>query len=396
MPLLDVYQKTPSELADVHVQRIVGFAGKLSDGTPTSRQLRDYLAVVETDVLTRYAGECLDAKFDGNGFTLQDIVNTMGQRLGFEVTFGRYRGAQGQLGFDGLWIPPGGKAMIVEVKTTDAYRIDLEVIAGYRRSLARDGRMAEDNSSMLIVVGREDTGDLEAQIRGSRYAWDMRLISVDALARLVKVKEDLEDPGVVDRICGILTPQEFTRVDSIIDLVFATAEEVGEERGPEPADDSPVAEKSELRFREACIRRVEPHIGQRLVKRSRSLYATADGSTVVVCAVSRRYESAGGAVSYFFSFHSHQKETLEKAQRGYVGFGCGSDELVVLIPFERFDAWLQDVNPTERQDGKLMWNMTVDLEDGRPAVRRRKGLGQIPLGEYLVGSQPTETGGPTG
>lgn len=37
-----------------------------------------------------------------------------------------------------------------------------------------------------------------------------------------------------------------------------------------------------------------------------------------------------------------------------------------------------------------MWYMTVDMEDGRPALRRRKSLGKVPLGGLpLVGSQPT-------
>ena len=67
---------------------------------------------------------------------------------------------------------------MVEVTTTDAYRIDLETLAGYRRGLIASGQITEPESSMLIVVGRKDTGDLEAQIRGSRHAWDIRLVSV--------------------------------------------------------------------------------------------------------------------------------------------------------------------------------------------------------------------------
>jgi hypothetical protein len=42
----------------------------------------------------------------------------------------------------------------------------------------------------------------------------------------MKLKETVEDPTVIRKICTILTPQEFTRVDGIIDLVFSTAEEV--------------------------------------------------------------------------------------------------------------------------------------------------------------------------
>jgi len=78
--------------------------------------------------------------------------------------------------------------VIVEVKTTDAYRISLDTIAGYRTRLQEQDTVGK-NTSILLVVGREDTGELEAQVRGSRHAWDVRLISVDALVSLVKLKE---------------------------------------------------------------------------------------------------------------------------------------------------------------------------------------------------------------
>jgi hypothetical protein len=73
---------------------------------------------------------------------------------------------------------------VAEVKTTDTYRIALDSIAGYRQKLLAAKTFSEP-SSILILVGRQDTGELEAQIRGSRHAWDIRLISVDALLKLV-------------------------------------------------------------------------------------------------------------------------------------------------------------------------------------------------------------------
>jgi hypothetical protein len=54
--------------------------------------------------------------------------------------------------------------LLVEVKTTDAYRIPLNTIAGYRERLIDNKEFDEDGSSILIVVGRNDTGELEAQI----------------------------------------------------------------------------------------------------------------------------------------------------------------------------------------------------------------------------------------
>ena len=85
---------------------------------------------------------------------------------------------------------------------------------------------------MLLVVGRQDTGDLEAQIRGSRYAWDIRIVSVDALLRLMKIKEEVEDPLIVQRIHSILIPREFTRLDEIADVLFSAAEDIKQDEGP--------------------------------------------------------------------------------------------------------------------------------------------------------------------
>ncbi|MBM3977236.1 MAG: hypothetical protein FJ299_09635, partial [Planctomycetes bacterium] len=178
--LVDLWREAREQLEDKGFQQIIAFAGdgKLRDGGAATDELRSFLSLVPTDYLRRYAAECLAKSFPDSGLALQEVVNQIGRRLGFSVVDGRYRGAKGSIGFDGLW-KVRDHAIVVEVKTTDAYRLDLSTIAEYRRKLANDGAIVIDHSSILIVVGREDTGDLEAQIRGSKYAWDVRLISVD-------------------------------------------------------------------------------------------------------------------------------------------------------------------------------------------------------------------------
>src|SRR5205807_9641171 len=81
-------------------------------------------------------------------------------------------------------------------------------------------------SSILIAVGRQETGDLEAQIRGSRHAWDVRLISLDALLRLAEVKEELSDWDTSNKINQLLRPVEYTRLDGIVELLFATKKDL--------------------------------------------------------------------------------------------------------------------------------------------------------------------------
>jgi hypothetical protein len=300
MALIDLWRGSREQISDKHVQQIVAFAGdgKLADGKSSSLEFRTFLSQIPSATLMRYTSECLVDSFTSSGLVLQDTVNEMGSRLGFQVTHGRYRGVVGQLGLDGLWKSADGHAIVVEVKTTDTYRIDLNTIANYRRGLIKSEKLSEDHSSILIVVGRDDTGDLEAQIRGSRHAWDVRLISTEALMRLLAVKEELEDPKIQTRIHSVLRPREFTRLDEIVDLLFSTTEDLKQEQGlesedngdkPEDLSDDRKPKFTPVNFHDACVRRLEKVLGTSLVKRSRATFAAPAIPLKLICAISREY-----------------------------------------------------------------------------------------------------------
>jgi hypothetical protein len=112
---------------------------------------------VPTGRLAGYLDHCLGRAFPKSGFVLQDIVNELGRRLDYEVVNGRYQGTVNAVGFDGFWQAPEGNSLIIEVKTTDAYRIPLDKLAGYRSQL-RAKELVTAESSILIVTGRDDTG----------------------------------------------------------------------------------------------------------------------------------------------------------------------------------------------------------------------------------------------
>jgi len=390
MALTDIWKKSPDQLAGKRLAQIIGFAGsgKLKDDSDASREFRAYLSQVPSALLVSYADQCLTNRFDDSGLALQDVVNQLGRRLGFSVTEGRYRGARGEIGFDGIWRSPQGLDLIVEVKTTDAYRVDLNVIAGYRRSLLTSGQLSsEEPSSILIVVGRQDTGDLEAQIRGSKHAWDIRLISLDALCRLVRLKEDVEDPGTLGKIYDVLIPREFTRVDGIIDLVFTAAEEVREETELESEGEERKPKFVPVSFHEACVSRIQRQLKLQLIKRSRATYATVDDSVVLICAVSREHPSSSGSF-YWFAFHPHQRDVLSKAVKGYVAFGCGSEATIVLIPFDTFKAWLEGMNITKKTD-RFYWHVHIFRQGNDLVLHRKKGSPRIDLTQFRLGTEVT-------
>ena len=391
MALTELWKTAHKEIQDKHIQQVIGFAGdgKLRDGGIASQEFRDFLALVPSSFLERYADDCLTGKFDGSGFALQDVINEVGKRLGFRVEQGRYRGTPGEIGFDGFWVSPDEHAMVTEVKTTDAYRIDLETVATYLRKLIGLGRANENNCSILIIVGRSDTGDLEAQVRGSRHAWDIRLISIDALLRLMRLKEELDDPKTMDKIRRVLMPQEFTKVDGIIDLVFSTAEEVKkEEELTEVADDDEDDQRkpkfTPINFRDACAAKVQKHLGQPLVKRSSAVYSSPDEKLAVICINSREYKKAKGS-GYWFAFHPHQRDLLKNHKQTFVALGCGSADSILLIPGVNFVSWLDRFHTTQQAD-RFYWHIRVEKNRDGYLLKVKKGTDVVRVNEYLLES----------
>lgn len=372
MSLAQIWKTTPEQLRDKSVQQVLAFAGNgvLRDNSDTSHEFREFLRHIGSDRLEAFAEQCLSESFKDGGLALQDIVNQVGYRLGFSVIAGMYRGTSKaeDIGFDGLWEGPDGSAIIVEVKTTDAYRMSLDTVATYRRKLIACGKAKEPHSSILYIVGRNDTGDLEAQVRGSRHAWDIRLISIQALLRLMKLKEELNDPEIMRKIREILTPLEFTRVDRIIDLVFSAAEGVKQEDIPEEltVDPSPGAATKKLtpvQFRAGCIDRISKKLGESLVKRTASIYSNPGETIGLCCSISKTHVKTYWN-QYWFAFQPNQKVALEAFGDSYVCFGCGSADNILLIPSKVFLKWLRHFNTTEDGEHRY-WHVHLSHRDSR-------------------------------
>ena len=388
MSLTSLWKSQKDELSAKRIQALVGLAGdgKLRDGGKACDEFREFLTHVPSPVLARYANECLGAeKFTESSGVLQDVINEVGRRLGFTVQNGLYRGKPSEIGHDGLWRSDDAAAIILEVKTTDTYTIDLDTLANYGKSLAAQGRIELEKSSILIVVGRSDTDSWEAQVRGSRHAWDIRMISVDALLRLVTVKEELENPQAVQKIRQILRPKEYTKVDDIIDLVFSAAEDVRkeEELQQEIASEEETGKKfTPVNFRDQCIARLQTHLNIVLIKRSPALYSSADEQVGVICLNSRKHEQ-GKHSKYWFAFHPHQKETISRYPHGHVVFGCGNAETIIVIPAKEFVSWLERFWTTEMED-RMYWHVRIVGDRFKLAIDTKAGHQPIDVTRYFL------------
>lgn len=368
MSLINFWQSDKENFEKKKIQQIVAIAGdgELKDNSETSKELRTFFAGVSTEQLAIYLNECLEKGFQNSGLVLQDIVNELGSRLDYDVLPGLYQGIKGGNGYDGIWKHHNEPSIVLEAKTTDAYTVDLDRVAGYRKKLIEAKAISEE-SSILFVVGRKDTGALEAQVRGSKHAWDMRIISADALLKLVNIKEDSDSNVTIEKLRSILRPNELTKVDFIVDLLETATEDIksaDEEMDVSldmnlPIDDVKIREqKKEYAPAEAnfeVAKNVQGFLNISLKKKTRTVFISPDHDTAVCCLISKTYE-AGKKSNYWYAFHPRQQIQLEKYENAFIAFGCGTPNKILLFPYQEFQQYLKDMNTTDRKSG-MYWHV---------------------------------------
>jgi hypothetical protein len=374
--------KAPEQALGLSVEQAVKLCGdgKLKDNSDCSTQFRSFLARIPSDLLAAYTSQCLSVPFDASGSVLQDVVNEMGRRLEYNVENGLYQGRVNRIGYDGIWRSEHA-AVVVEVKTTDAYRISLDRIDNYLARLVSEHQIPPQ-SHCLIVVGRQDTGDLEAQVRGSRQAWSIRLISVEALAKLVAIKERTEEP-TRKKIHELLIPFEYTKLDRIIDVAFDVAEDASttvESEAPAAADSDPDISEAAQRVQSPTPREEIEKIRQRIaialsleyrpvIKKSGVLYWSTDKELRAIIAVSKHYEQRDWP--YWYQYRPQWDSFLRDAKIGLYVLGCVDLDIAYAIPFGRIHGCLPRLRTTPPTGTPLYWH--VDLQssgpDGQAAIR---------------------------
>lgn len=110
MPLIEIWNAAPKTVLGMLLPAVVNIAtngDSLKDGSQGAAEFRQYLTEVEAEKLAEYATYCIENSYPDSGQVLQDIVNEMGRRLGFQAENGRYRGVRNEICYDGIWTADG-------------------------------------------------------------------------------------------------------------------------------------------------------------------------------------------------------------------------------------------------------------------------------------------------
>jgi hypothetical protein len=289
----------------------------------------------------------------------------------------------------------------LEVKTTDVYRISLDTIAEYRRKLVETGQINK-SSSILVVVGRNDTGELEAQVRGSRHAWDIRLISADALIKLVQIKENAEGQETGLKIRSLLVPMEYTRLDKMIDVMFTAAKNVEaaataieeEDIEQEEPKGRQVQEKGLWQFtepellqakRDQVLSAIAKQIATIYIKKSRALFWDAKHEDRLVCTLSKRY-SKKGSYAYWYAYHPQWHDFLKEGKRGFLALGCMDLPFAFVIPVADVEPVLEALNTTTTKDDHTYQHIHItETSSGFYSLLMPKKSSTLALDPYRLG-----------
>jgi len=390
MALIDMWREDRDGIRKKSLHQILAFAGegRLADNNACSKEFRELLAVVPLDVLRKYSAEALTSDVADSGLALQDIVNEMGSRLGHSVEPGLYRGRRGESGHDGLWVDNWvGHSIVAEVKSTSAYRIKLEPISRYRETLASAGKVNKEKSSILIIVGQadEETSDLEAQIRGSRFAWDMRVISLAALFKLVELKNATDDPSSARLLRGILVPREYTKLDSLLDIVSFVAQDISAETEEEAPKEEKTTDKQGAYVSKLNRKELRTKVKEFLLKKvnldfkdiSRTLLESQDGRVGICYAPSQPYPKTN-YTGFWFGLHDHQADFMSKHPEGYTAYLCVGAG-ILFVPWSEFAKYLDLM--LDSSTGTRHWRHVILqlTKDGAVKLRLKVGASQNPV-----------------
>jgi hypothetical protein len=360
--ILESWKEDNTFLDEYTIDRLIHVLGDgkgLLDSGTTGQELRQVLQYTSCDKIDTYLETCINSKgskdFEAQkGFVLQEIVNAIGAKLDFKVTFGNYRGNKTSEvpAFDGIWETSDSHSILIESKSSTD-RINIDQVKHYRDKLFK----TNSRSSALIVYGRNDDAKVEQLIRGSESSSAIRCISAKKLCELAKLKQTLFDEKVISKIQNVLRPVDYLNLDLLVDTVFdlATSSELSN-----LSDDSSCQQRPAM-FHRQCMAKTEKKLATLLNSKTTSLYSSSDESVKVVCCVSKKYERDR---LYWFAFRPQHVEFLSSGRQAFVCLGCGSADTTFLIPHKEFTKQLLVMRTTVSESGNKHWHIDI-FQDGK-------------------------------
>ncbi len=231
----------------------------------------------------------------------------------------------------------------------------------------------------------------------------MRLVSIDALINLVRIKESTDSQETIAKVRQLLTPLEYTRLDGLVDVVFTTtkdvessvstetgkpSEPVGQAKDTTSTSDStwtftPTEKIQEVR--EHIVSELNKKLSHNFVKKSRALYWTSNQKQRLVCTISKRYPNQG-LVKYWYAYHPQWHTFLSEGEQGFFVLGCTDLKTAFVLPVNIMRQHLEELHTTtEKNNSGHYYHIKVGEADANTySLQLPKSGRNLDLAPYLL------------
>lgn len=382
--------RTPPELTEAkHHYRLIEFdentRSRELGNAPESHQLsvsfRALLSESPLPLVRKLACICIQRALTR---PLQDVVNELGRRFGFDVENGPYRGRWEGPGYDGLWSLPDGRLVIVEVLYEDAWVFNATAIARCRSLLFQSGRLEGKTFSFLLLPSEQ--GSFAKGSLGPEDASPVLAMGLTFLVKLAHLRETLEDPAAIRQIAEVFIPSEHIQADAIVarmssSIELSTSAPMTPELGA--GAESPWEPTESGDFREACISRLASREGVKFAAWSNSAFVSRDETVRAVVETSKEYGDADCA-HFCFALHPSPHLFLNGAKRGFLVLVCGTPDKAVALPRAFLRTLRKDFPTGERRLASFYWHLHVVRFGGQIWIDPEDGGEPLEITNYAL------------
>ena len=189
-------------------------------------------------------------------------------------------------------------------------------------------------------------------------------------------------------------PVEYTRIDTLVGVVFAATKDI-EVSAVEVLAEDPIEEvvshtniktPSEVisEIRDRIIEAAAVKFGEPLIKKTRAMYWSPSHEIRVACTISKRYESQG-IFKYWYAYHPSWDVFLGEGSSAALVLGCVDLDVAFVLPLDVIRGALKYLNVTEKSEDDRYWHLkSLEPEAGKYFLQVPTPGADIQLMKYQV------------
>jgi hypothetical protein len=186
----------------------------------------------------------------------------------------------------------------------------------------------------------------------------------------------------------------------MIDVLFETTADVEtqqqielakpEDSQPEGWGDPSNSPDLEVKRRQAVEQFAASKL-QEVVKRSRTMYWSADKTFRVCCAVSKRYTGNRGSRLYWYALLPKWLEFLSESADSYLILACMDRNEAFALSRSILDTYKDDFGVSERPNGTRYWHIELYESHGELALQLHRTGARVPIAPYRFAMHTANT-----